>query len=495
MAITARQAVLRSGAVVAVLLSLIGCATNPALLGAPAPERAATADVPASAPAVASPAALPALADTQTVNTPALDSPHQKRFTNLWDRIRAGFKLPPMEGPYVAAQEQWFADNPEYMERMLQRANLYLYQIVQEVQKRHMPMEIALLPAIESAYQPRAYSRASAVGLWQFTLSTGRLYGLKSNWWYDERRDVLESTRAALDYLENLHRNFHGSWNLALAAYNAGAGNVIRAIKHNKRLGLSTHYSQLPLPKETELYVPKLMAMVNIVRDPAKFGLDLREIPNSPYFVKVETHSAVDLGVVAKLANVSLHQLYRMNPAFNRWTTGHGGPRNLLVPVSAEQAVIQGLRNLPPQERLQWARHQVHPGDSVYGIAREYGVTVYAIRSANHLRTNLLHVGQELLIPVSGRRLVIPNHPRYVHPLVRHTYRPGRFIHTASLRRRVRIIHRVRPGESLWSIARRYNVYVNQLAHWNYMGARDALKLGQKVLIWTSPRVASAAER
>ncbi len=210
----------RGAGVAAILLSMIGCATNPARMHA------------LLAPSGASPTATASAAPSPppTVNSPALDTPHQKQYANLWSRIRAGFRLPPMEGPYVAQQEQWFSDNPQYMERMLQRANLYLYQIVQEVQKRHMPMEIALLPAIESAYQPRAYSRARAVGLWQFTLSTGRLYGLKSNWWYDERRDILASTNAALDYLQNLHHDFNGNWDLALAAYNAGEGTVMRTI-------------------------------------------------------------------------------------------------------------------------------------------------------------------------------------------------------------------------------------------------------------------------
>ncbi len=479
--------IFRGAGVAAILLSMIGCATNPALMHASlAPSGAsstATAYGTSTHPA--------------TVNTSALNNPHQQQYANLWARIRAGFRLPPMEGPYVAQQEQWFADNPQYMERMLQRANLYLYQIVQEVQKRHMPMEIALLPAIESAYRPSAYSRARAVGLWQFTSSTGRLYGLKRNWWYDERRDVLASTNAALDYLQNLHRDFHGSWDLALAAYNAGEGTVMQAIAHNRALGLSTSYSELPLPRETELYVPKLMAMVNIVRDPAKFGLTLREIPNDPYFVKVRMRSPVDLGVVAKLANVSMRQLHRMNPAFNRWSTGPGGPKHLLVPVSAKEAVIQGLKDLPPQDRIQWARHLVRPGDTLYEIARHYGVTVWAIRSSNHLHTNFLRVGEHLLIPVSGRRLIVTRRvPHYTRPAVHHyhaTIHP--YVRMVRYHQRVRIVHRVRAGESLWSIARRYNVYVSQLARWNYIGVRNVLKLGQKLLIWTSPRVASAAER
>lgn len=465
---------------------MVGCATVPGHFGAPPSSAAAAGGTKLAANDVAPP--------PQTVNTPALDSPHQKQYTNLWDRIRAGFTLPQMEGPYVAQQEQWFADNPQYMERMLERANLYLYQIVQEVQKRHMPMEIALLPAIESAYKPSAYSRARAAGLWQFTLSTGRLYGLKSNWWYDQRRDVLRSTNAALDYLQNLNHDFNGNWDLALAAYNSGEGTVQHAIAHNRKLGLSTAYSQLKLPRETELYVPKLMAMVNIVRDPAKFGLQLREIPNSPYFVRVKTHSQVDLGVVARLANVSMHELYRMNPAFNHWTTGPGGTHELLVPVSSKEAVVQGLKDLPPQDRVQWARHRVRRGDSLYRVAREYGVTVAAIRTTNHMHNNLLHLGQNLLIPVSGRRLVIPSSIAQAEPAVHHE-RLRTYLHMARYNQRVRIVHRVRPGESLWSIARRYNVYVSQLAHWNYMGVRDALKLGQRVLIWTSPRVASAGER
>ena len=329
-----------------------------------------------------------------------------QKYTNLWDRIRAGFRLPPMHGPLVTQYEQWFESNPQYVERMLERANLYLYQIVRDVQKRHMPMEIALLPAIESAYSPNADSSAGAIGLWQIEPSTGGLWGLKDNWWYSGARDVIASTNAALDYLQALHNQFH-SWSLALAAYNCGAGTVQWAIDNNKAQGLGTHYQELRLPLQTEHYVPKLMAFVNIVRDPAKFGLRLRDIPNSPYFVRVNTGGQISLNVVARLANMSLDQLAAINPGFKHWATAPNGPYTVLVPVATKAALLEGLSQLPPQDRMQWARHIVIPGNTISGIAQEYGVSVHAIMTTNHLYGSFLRVGQRLLIPVAGRRLVV----------------------------------------------------------------------------------------
>ena len=330
-----------------------------------------------------------------------------QKYTNLWDRIRAGFRLPPMRGPLVTQYEEWFEHNPRYVEGMLERANLYLYQIVQAVQKRHMPMEIALLPAIESGYSPNAYSSAGAIGLWQIEPSTGGLWGLKDNWWYSGARDVVASTNAALDYLQALHNQFH-SWNLALAAYNCGAGMVQWAIDNNKAKGLGTHYRELRLPLQTEHYVPKLMAFVNIVRDPAKFGLRLRDIPNSPYFVRVNTGGQISLSVVARLADMSLNQLAAINPGLKHWATAPNGPYTVLVPVATKAALLEGLSQLPPQDRMQWARHIVIPGNTISGIAQEYGVSVHAIMTTNHLHGSFLRVGQRLLIPVAGRRLVVP---------------------------------------------------------------------------------------
>ena len=377
-----------------------------------------------------------------------------QKYTNLWNRIRAGFRLPPMHGPLVTQYEQWFERNPQYVENMLERANLYLYKIVQEVQKRHMPMEIALLPAIESAYSPDADSSAGAIGLWQIEPATGDLWGLKDNWWYSGARDVVASTNAALDYLQALHKQFH-SWNLALAAYNCGAGTVQWAINNNKAQGLGTHYQELRLPLQTEHYVPKLMAFVNIVRDPAKFGLRLRDIPNSPYFVRVNTGGQIGLNVVARLANMSLHQLAAINPGLKHWATAPNGPYTVLVPVATKAALLEGLSQLPPQDRMQWARHIVIPGNTISGIAQEYGVSIRAIMTTNHLHGSFLRVGQRLLIPVTGRRLVVA------------TQGNG---------------YTVTPGDTLSGIAQQYGVSVGTLMAVNNLNSPN-LQVGEVLRI------------
>lgn len=416
----------------------------------------------------------------------------QREYTDLWERIRAGFKLPRMEGPLVESHERWFVNNPDYMERMLQRANLYLFHIVEEVEKRGLPMEIALLPAIESAYQPRALSHARASGLWQFMPATGRLYGLKSDWWYDGRRDVLASTRAALDYLEKLNKDFDGDWQLALASYNCGEGKVGRMREYNRRRGLSTDYEDLKLPRETLNYVPKLMAMVNIVANPERYGLELREIPNSPYFVQVDTGSQIDLGVVAKLTNLELDDLYNMNPGFNRWATAPQGPHRLLIPVSTKDALMEGLNDLPPEDRMQWARHQVKRGETLTRVARNFGVGADVIRTVNKLSGTRLRPGQSLLIPVTGRKLLVAEGGRASDAEIKQGLK--RAAQHSANDNKVRVVHRVRSGETLWSIARRYNVYVSQLTKWNFMRGRDTLKMGQKLLIWTTPRKSSARD-
>lgn len=510
----AKNKALRALGVAGVLATLIGCASAPSAR----PDAAAATAAPAAAtpgpaapsatqkarpekapaPLVAESAAEEAENETPVVvktkpTQEAEEAANQREYANLWDRIRAGFKMARMEGPLVESHERWFVNNPDYMERMLQRANLYLFHIVEEVEKRGLPMEIALLPAIESAYQPRAFSRARASGLWQFMPATGRLYGLKSDWWYDGRRDVLASTRAALDYLEKLNKDFDGDWQLALASYNCGEGKVGRMREYNRRRGLPTDYQDLKLPRETVHYVPKLMAMVNIVANPERYGLELREIPNSPYFVQVDTGSQIDLGVVAKLTNLELDDLYNMNPGFNRWATSPQGPHRLLIPVSTKDALMEGLNELPPEDRMQWARHQVTRGETLTRVARNFGVDAEVIRSVNKLSGTRLRPGQNLLIPVTGRKLLVAEGGRAseseVQAGLKHVAQQG------GDDNKVRVVHRVRSGETLWSIARRYNVYVGQLAKWNFMGVRDTLKMGQKLLIWTTPRKSSALER
>jgi len=413
-----------------------------------------------------------------------------KDYPDVWARIRAGYGLAPLDSALIARNEQWFVNNPEFMQAMMERARLYLYFIVDEVEKRNVPLEVALLPAIESAYKPYAYSRAKAVGLWQFMSPTGRLYGLKANWWYDGRRDVMASTKAALDYLEKLRGDFNGDWHLALAAYNAGEGKIARMMEYNRKKGLSTDYQYLKLKPETLNYVPRLIAMANIVANPEKYGIKLFPIPNAPYFTQVDAGSQIDLGVVARLTNVPIDELQHINPHLNRWATDPNGPHFLLIPVDKKDALLAGLSTLPEQERVRWLGHEVVRGETLTEIARRHGVATEAIRAANNLPSNALHVGQNLMIPVSSRSLpavimAASNPPRPAKPASAWSADGNNSP----------VIHRVRAGETLWSIARRYGVAVTQISHWNVLQPGDVLQLGQKLRIFpsTTPSAAVAS--
>lgn len=449
-----------------------GCASTTAT-DAEKPAEPAVANDAAPAPAVV----------IRDANGAALELAHHP---DIWARIRAGFGMRKLDSPLIARHEQWFVNNPEFMQAMMERAGMYLYYIVDEVEKRGMPMEIALLPAIESAYKPYAYSRAKAAGLWQFIPSTGRLYGLKANWWYDGRRDVAAATRAALDYLEKLRDDFDGDWHLALAAYNAGEGKVSRMIEYNRRRGLPTTYEHLKLRPETKNYVPRLLAFVNIVAEPEKYGVSLAHIPNSPYFARIETKSQIDLGVVAKLGDLDVDHLHKINPGFNRWATDPEGPHYLLVPVDKKELIEEALHNLPDSERVQYRHHQVARGESISQIARRYGVTHEAVKSANQLASNRLRVGQNLLIPLSQRP---------ISPVIASQTRAKAVVASAKVARAGQlIVHRVRSGETLYSIARKYNVLVRQLREWNLMRTSDVLRLGQKLKIWPGKTPSAAAE-
>lgn len=466
--ITARRAFFSPGfGLLAASLLVSGCATGPSTDATPP----ASAQAPAAAEAVvardngARPAVVIRTADGKAVE---FIRPY---YPDIWSRIRTGFALPRLESPLVTRHEQWFVNNPEFMQHMMERARFYLYYIVEEVEKRGMPAEIALLPAIESAYKPYAYSRARAAGLWQFIPSTGRLYGLKINWWYDGRRDVEAGTKAALDYLGKLHDDFDGDWHLALAAYNAGEGKVSRMIEVNRRRGQPTNYERLKLRSETLNYVPKLQAFVNIVSDPARYGVQLADIPNAPYFTRVETKSQIDLGVAAKLANLDIDELHRINPGHTRWATDPEGPHYLFVPVDKKELLEVALTNLPENERVQWRRHEIARGDTLHQVARRYGVTTEALKTANNLHGNALRVGQDLLIPLSERSF-----PAAVSAPARAT--------AVAVRGARPLIHRVRSGETLYSISRKYNVLVRRLAEWNQLRLSAVLRLGQRLKVW-----------
>jgi membrane-bound lytic murein transglycosylase D len=415
----------------------------------------------------------------RTAPTPQQGTQPAGQYADLWDRLRAGFRLPQIDGSLVAAHTRRFAGDPDYLARICERASRYLHHIVGEVEKRNMPLEIALLPAIESAYHPHAHSRARAMGLWQFIAPTARHYGIRVDWWYDGRRDVLTSTRAALDYLQKLHDDFNGDWFLALAAYNAGEGGIRRRIGENRRHGRATGYQDLRLSLETRNYVPKLMAFVKIVSNPGAYGITLPSIPDAPYFAAVDAGSQIDLTVVSQLAGVPVADLRTINPAFNRIATPPDGPHQILVPANRKEALVDGLRNLPEDARVRWRRHHVRSGDTLGAIARQNGVSVQELQRANELRGTLIRAGRDLMIPISSQPFSLRAAQAAIPPAISPAPSSGR----------TKVEHRVREGETLWGIARHYDVHVVQLAEWNSISAVDPLHVEQKLEIWTPTKI------
>jgi membrane-bound lytic murein transglycosylase D len=396
------------------------------------------------------------------------------QYSDLFDRMRAGFKLddhPDESG--IDQQLDWFASNPEYLQRAFGRSELYLYHIVTQLEARGMPLEIALLPVVESAFEPFAYSRARASGLWQFIPDTGSRFGLKQDWWYDGRRDIVESTRAALDYLQALHDEFNGDWLLAIAAYNCGEMSVERALDFNRALGKPLDFWSLRLPNETRAYVPKLLAMKRLISDPETYGLSISPIPNQPYFARVETKGQINLKLAAEIAGVTDEELYELNPAFHRWATDPAGPHYLLLPVDGAQVFTENITQLTEEQRMGLAHYTVHKGDSVLSVAHHFGTSVNVIRDLNGLPEGRLTVGADLRVP-SATAVQLPAKVMLAAARVDGKVRENR------RERRVRI-QTVHAGESLWSIARRHGINVNTLASLNGMHPGDSLRAGQKI--------------
>ncbi len=401
---------------------------------------------------------------------------------NLWWIIRQKFQLPISDNKRVISQRSWYARHPSYMQRVTERATPYLYHIVQELDKRDMPMELALLPIVESAFDPFAYSHGRASGMWQFIPETGKRFGLRQNWWYDGRRDVYYSTIAALDYLEYLHKRFNGDWLHAIAAYNSGEGNVLRAIRKNKRKGKATDFFSLDLPRETEAYVPKLLALAELLKDNEQYGLDWTPIKNSPYFEKVTVSSQIDLVVAADLAQLEMDEFYTLNPAFNHWATEPKRSTEILVPVDRKDLFEKALADTPPANRIAFKRYVIRPGDSLLSLSKKFNTTVELLRSTNGIRGNMIRQGDSLLIPTAS-------------------YKSGDYLKSSSNRlaakqnrkrsgQKVEVY--VQKGDSFWSLSREYKVGMRELASWNNMAPTDPLKIGQKLVVWTkSPSVAS----
>jgi len=396
---------------VTALLLVAGCAQVPTT------ENGAVAQgEPAAAPA-------PSAAPTPRAETPAQPAPVQARApepprppADIWERMRPGLRLTPLNSPLVQEWEQYYSRRPDYFARMVERSGRYLYHVIEEVERRKMPAEVALLPMIESAYNPQAYSRAHASGMWQFIPSTGKLYGLRQNYWYDGRRDVLAATSAALDYLEKLHGMF-GDWNLALAAYNWGEGAVGRAIAKNQAKGLPTDYESLTMPAETRNYIPKLQAVRNIIANPERFGITLANVPNHPYFATVTTRSHIDVKVAASFAEMSVEEFRFLNPAHNKPVIKASGVETLVLPID-KVAVFQ--RNLAANERplVSWQAYTLKRSDKPEQVAAKYGMTLAQLKEVNGITgKNKIVAGQTVLVPMKGSTAE-PNLPDLPAPKV-----------------------------------------------------------------------------
>jgi len=374
----------------------------------------------------------------------------------------------------VRAKLAWFARNQEYLDRVTNRATPYLYHIVAEIKRRGLPMDLVLLPIVESAYQPFAYSPSRASGIWQFIPGTGKRFGLKQNWWYDGRRDIISATDAAFNYLEKLNQQFNGDWELALAAYNAGEFKIERAVKRNLQKGKRADFWSLNLPRETENYVPNLMAIAEIIAHPGKYNVRLKPVANKPYFSIVNIDGQIDLAKVAELSGLDMDEIYTLNPGFSRWATDPKGPHRLLLPVNIAADFKQRLALIPPDERITWERYTIKQGDTLGGIAARHKTSVAALKDSNQLRSNRIRTGKALLIPVSSK-------PAKHYTLSQDT---RRFKDLKSSGDGNKYIYTVKRGDTLWDIGRHYGISVNQLCQWNGIRRTTILRLGQKIDIY-----------
>jgi membrane-bound lytic murein transglycosylase D len=397
-----------------------------------------------------------------------------EKYPDVFDRIRAGFKLEDIDSPRIDQQLAFYANNPAYLERVFGRAGIYLHHIVQEIEARGMPLELALLPVVESAFEPYAQSWARANGLWQFMPGTGERFGLKQDWWYDGRRDVIASTRAALDYLQYMHDEFFGDWLLAVAGYNCGEARVQREVNKNRALGKPVDFFSLNLPAETRAYVPKLMAMRRLIANPEDYGIAFSPIPNEPYFVRVETGGQLDLTLAAELAGITIDDVYELNPGFHRWATDPAGPHFLLLPRESADGFTRSLDLLSPDERVRVSLHMVKKGETIAAIAQKYKTQAIVIRDMNSLGNEPLTIGAELRVPTA----VVNLPSKVMLAAARVDGRGGR-----SGRRPT--VHVVRSGDSLWRIAKRHRMDVNTLARLNGMAPSDTLRTGQKLVLNT----------
>ncbi len=444
------------------------------------------AESPERVPSAASPKLIPAgpLAPLPVQQAKALKVATLTPPADLWDRIRRGYAMPNLENDMVHERERYYASRPDYIERMTERSSKYLFHIVEELERRNMPTELALLPFVESAFNPQAVSSAKAAGMWQFMPATGKHFELKQNSFRDDRRDVLASTRAALDYLQKLHGMF-GDWHLALAAYNWGEGSVGRAIEKNRKAGLGTGYEELKMPAETRLYIPKLQAVKNIVLDPAKLGTSLPVIENHPYFQSVEINRDIDVALAAKMANVALEDFKALNPSANRPVILASGTPQILLPWDNAATFRAKLQASNGKQLASWTTWQAPSTMRPADVARKVGMSEVDLRAVNQIPNGMvIKAGSTLLVHRSAK----------VQEDVTESVADNAQLTLGRQELQVRRIVRAGKNDTIAKLASRYKVAASSIAEWNKMAASAALAPGQRITVFLPAR-SNAATR
>ena len=457
------------------MLFLAGCAATG---GSVAPEPMAAPEPPAP---VEPPPSTAATIDEHLYEPEPVEIVHE----NIWDRVVHNFALPECSEHEIALTwAQWYADHPDYMARIFKRAQPWIFYITEELERRGMPGEIALLPIVESAYDPFAFSSGRALGAWQFIASTGRNYGLNQDWWYDGRRDVWASTDAALDYLQYMADLFDGDWLLALAGYNSGENRVYRQAQRNRKAGKPADFWNLKLPRETRGYVPKLLGLTCLFKNPQDYDFELPDTPNHPVVAAVDVGQQADLVLVSQLAEVPIDVLFGLNPGYNRWATSPEGPYRVVLPLENAERLEARLQNVDASALMKWDQVVVQRGDTLSGISDRHAVPVSVLRTANSLDSDLIRVGQKLRLPRDDQLMVDPLYAQAAQELQRLQ---------SGLIASQRVSHRVRPGESLSVIARRYKVSVKDLQRWNNITDPRTLRAGRTITVFHSPAQKPAA--
>jgi len=393
--------------------------------------------------------------------------------SNLWHYIANHQSLVGQNQQRVDEHIAWFMKHPDYLERVSRRAQPYLHLVVSEVEKEGLPIEIALLPIVESAYYPFAYSHGTAAGLWQFIPSTGKLYGLEEDWWYAGRRDVLASTKAAVQYLKNLNKLFDGDWLLAIAAYNAGPGRVQNAINANKKSGKKTDYWHLELPVETKRYVPKLLAVAKILQDPLHYKQRFERINNTPYLQAIELDSQFDLALISQWTGLSIDDIYAYNPGLRRWATPSVLPFTLLLPDSVVSIFEKRLNESGDRPQISWVRHKIQSGESLSLLASKYKTTLEQIISVNELRDNTIRAGDYIIVPLAQQG-------ESYYALSEEQREKSR-LNTQN--GASKLVYTVVSGDSLWKISKQFDTSINNLVRWNHIQPSAPLSIGKELVI------------